>query len=265
MANAFSTAWVIGSIKGLDYDVTITPDGSPPSLENIAGDRYLYVTGGGSLSILGGMVSAMSSAGLGGPAAVLTRDRKVRLSAAGVFSVTWTDATLRDLLGFTGDLAGASSYVAPNVSPLLWSPAKPLLPERSPWQTAGIRTPLAYFSASPSDGSTFVVSHGSRVDQTYSAVNVATARVFTSAELGGEWVALFDQCLARGYSFYVFPSVTEESGSTTTATPSGGLGPYALTPQGRAPSWDYVRSRGFDYVDSRNSIRFSCRVVPEYT
>lgn len=35
-------------------------------------------------------------------------------SDGATFDVTWTDTALRDWLGYTGDLAGANSYVAPN-------------------------------------------------------------------------------------------------------------------------------------------------------
>lgn len=255
----YLTAWIVGSVKGADYDVTIGA-----SAQNVAGDLYLYHPTS-SLSLLGAMVDAMTAAGVAGAAAVLTRDRRVKLSAAGAFSVTWDDTTLRDILGFSGNLAAASSYTAPNVSPLLWSPAKPLRPELSPRGTAGIRSPLAYFTTSPADGSTFVVQHGSRVDQRYTCGMVAIDRVFTSAEAGGEWVRFFDDCAAKGYSFYVYQDVTEESGSTTTATLTGGLGPYAYTPQGRAPAWSYSRSRGFDWCDKRADVSWSCRVVPEYT
>jgi hypothetical protein len=256
---SYLTAWIIGSIKSLDYALTVNA-----SAQTVTGSRYLYHPTL-SLSILGGIVAAMTAAGVAGAAAVLTQDRRVKISAGGTFSITWTDTGLRDLLGFTGNLAAAASYTATNVSPLLWSPAKPLRPELSPRGTAGLRTPLAYYTQSPYDGSTFVVSHGSRVDQRYSCGMVAIDRVFTDDEAGGEWVRFFNDCAAKGYSFYVYQDVTEESGSTTTATLTGGLGPYVLTPQGRAPTWSYARSRGFDWCDKRADIAWACRTVPEYT
>lgn len=257
---SYTTAWVIGSIKNIDLDVTIS--GSP---QNVSGSRYLYYPGGGSLSLLSAMISAMSSAGLAGPAAVLTQDRRVKLSAAGVFTVTWTDSELRDLLGFTGNLAGASTYTATNPSPLLWSPAKPLVPELSPWNTLGNDRPLAYFTMSPSDGSTCVVSHGTRTDQRWSASHVAMDRVHTASELGGEWRTFFLECAAKGYRFHVYPEVTEETGSTTTAAPTGNLGPYVFVPDGRAPIWPFRRSRGFAFADKRADVSFACRDAPEYT
>lgn len=256
----YLTAWLVGSVKGADNDVTIAG-----SAQNIAGDLYRYHPTP-ALSLLGAWLTAATAAGLGAPTAVLTRDRRVKLGNGANFTVTWDDTELRDLLGFTGNLAGASSYTATNVSPLLWSPAKPLRPELSPRGTAGIRTPHNYWTQSPYDGSPFVVAHGSgRVDQRYSCGMVAIDRVFTADEAGGEWVRFFGDVAAKGASFYVYQDVTEESGSATTASLTDGLGPYAYTPQGRAPTWSYARSRGFDWCDKRADVAWSCRVVPEYT
>lgn len=258
---AYSTAWIIGSAKSLDLDITVSA-----SLQNVAGSLYLYHTTS-TLSILGAMVAAMTAAGVAGAAAVLTRDRRVKLSAGGVFSVTWTDIELRDLLGFSqGNLSGASSYIADDVSPLLWSPAKPLVPELSPSDVMGIRRPFNFFTMSPSDGSAFVFSHGSRTDQRYSVQHVAVDRVLTAAGAGGEWATWFEECAAKGSQFYVYPAVTEDPGSTTTATLTGGLGPYVFVPDGMAPSWSYRRSQGRGYqARAPSDITFNCRDAAEYT
>ena len=257
---SYSTAWLVGSVKSLAYYLSVDA-----SLQSVTGSRYLYHPTG-SLSILDAVRAAMVAAGYAGASAVLTRDRRVKLaSGAGNFGITWDSTGLRDLLGFTGDLSGAASYTATNISPLLWSPAKPLRPELSPLGTTGIPRPLSYFTTSPASGETFVVSHGERVDQRFTCGMIAVDRVFTSAKAGGEWIAFFTNCAARGASFYVYPAVTEEAGSGTTASLSGGLGPYAYSPQGRAPSWSYSRSRGMDWCDKRADVDFACRVVPEYS
>lgn len=257
---AYPTAWLIGSVKSLSYAFTVDA-----SLQAVTGSRYLYHSSG-ALSILDAVRLGMVAAGYAGAAAVLTQDRRVKLSSgAGNFAITWDDTNLRDLLGFTGNLSGASSYTAPAVSPLLWSPAKPLSTELSPRGTLGIRRPLAYTTQSPSDGSTFVFSHGTRIDQRYSCASVDTDRVMTSSNAGGEWARWFDEVYAKGYQFYVFLDVTEESGSGTTATLSGGLGPYVCSPSGRAASWQYQRARGLEWTDRRADIAFACRDAPEYS
>jgi hypothetical protein len=61
-----------------------------------------------------------------GATVVLLGSGLVRMAAAGAFSVTWGAATtLRDLLGYTGNLAASTSYTAPGKSALFFSPGKP--------------------------------------------------------------------------------------------------------------------------------------------
>lgn len=257
---SYTTAWIIGSIKGLSYYFSVDA-----GLQSVTGDRYLYHATG-SLSILNAIRAGMVAAGYAGATAVLTRDRRVKLSSgAGNFTITWDSTALRDLLGFTANLSGASSYTATDVSPLLWSPAKPLKPELSPIGTAGIRRPLTYATISPADGSAFAVSHGSRQWQRFTCSHVAIDRVFPADEAPGSWISFFDESAGKLCSFYVYPEVVEEAGSSTTATLADGLGPYVLTPSGRAPSWSYSRSRGFEWCDRRADVDFACHVVPEYS
>lgn len=256
---SIQAAWLIGSEKSMSYSVTIAG-----SAQTISGNYYLY-NATSSLSLLSAWVTAATAAGLASATAVLTQDRKVKIGNGANFTVTWTNTTFRDLLGFTGNLSGASSYTATNTSKLLWSPAKPLRPELSPWGTTGIERPLIFLSQSPNDGSTFAVVHGSRTDQRWSAEMVDTDRVFTSSEAGGEWVTFFATCFSLGYNFLVYRDVTEVDGGTTTATLSNPLGPYVIAPPSRSAGWDYVRSRGFEWVDKRANISISCRDAPEYT
>lgn len=258
---SYTSAWLVGSMRDIDYDVILTGNASTQS---VAGNLYLHHATG-SLSLLAQFAAAMTAATIPNAAAVLTRDRKVQISSSGNFSVQWVDTALRDLLGFTANLAAASTYTAPNVSPLLWSPGKPLQPGLSPLACAGNARPLAYWTASPSDGTPFVVSHGERIDQTWSASYVAISRMQTASEAGGEWVRFFRDCACKGARWMVYPEVTEEPGSTTATTLSNPLGPYVMSPNSRAPSWDYRRSRGFEWLDRRADWQVACRVVPEYT
>ena len=255
----YQTAWIIGSVKDLSYALEVDA-----TVGSVSGSRYLYHPTG-SLSILDAVRLALVAAGYAGAAVVLTRDRRVRISSgAGNVAVTWTDTGLRDLLGFVTDLSGAPNYTATYPSPLLWSPAKPLASELSPRGTYGIRRSLTYMTQSPSDGSTFAFSHGTRTDQRYSCACVDIDRVMTASNLGGEWARFFDEVIAKGFSFYVYLDVTEESGSSTTATLTGGLGPYVVAPDGRAARWAYQRARGFEWTDKRADVVVACRDAPEY-
>lgn len=56
-------------------------------------------------------------------------------SGGGTFAITWIDLDLRDLLGYTGNLSGASTYLATNHARSLWIADCPYLApnEVSPW------------------------------------------------------------------------------------------------------------------------------------
>lgn len=249
-------SWVIGSVRNIAYSVEIND-----VVKNITpGSYYLFHSTLGSLSLLFAMASAI------GGLAEFTRSRRIKLSKGAIFKVEWTDPELAALLGFgPATLDGANSYIAPNVSPLLFSPGKPLLSELSPKHTLGISRPLAYYTMSPSDGSAFVVSHGNRIDQRFSATHVDIDRVYTEDKAGGEWVRWFEECPAKGYQFFVHHDVPEEAGSTTVIAPfPAGLGPYVWVPSGRAPTWDYRRARGFEWTDFLADVSITCRDAPDY-
>jgi hypothetical protein len=111
---------------------TPTIDGTPVNVTAPANGLYLWHSTA-SLSLLDRFVSAMTTAGVAAPDAYITELGYIRLVSSGVFSVTWNLATLtRDLLGFTGDLAGASSYTAPNRSTLLWRAGKRVTSANAP-------------------------------------------------------------------------------------------------------------------------------------
>ena len=51
-----------------------------------------------------------------------TTGRVTFAGSGGNFTVTWTDTALRDLLGFTGNLAGAATYTGTNQARYNWYP-----------------------------------------------------------------------------------------------------------------------------------------------
>lgn len=232
----------------------------------VAAGNYYLQSPVSALTLLAVFRQALLDAGVADATAVLTRSRHVRLTASESFTVEWGAATqLRDLLGFTGDLPNLAAHQATLVSPLLWSPARPSSSMLSPTLTTGMRRPLSYFAVSPSDGSTTVVTHGSRVYQRLTWINVDNARVFTLAELGGEYIKFFETVLAQGCSLYHFPDVVEDAvTSSVSVTLLPYLGPYVLSPANRAATWVYDRSKGFEWTDRRQDIDISLHVVPQY-
>lgn len=128
--------WVLSS-RAIDIDVPIEIDSTPQVLEVSAGGLYLAHTTA-ALNMLQQLYLAMVAAGVASPAAVITKGRRVKLSSSGIFTIDWTSTELRDLLGFSANLSGASSYVAPAQSQLLWSPGRPYSPMLAPLDAVGV-------------------------------------------------------------------------------------------------------------------------------
>jgi hypothetical protein len=257
------SCWIIGSVKDLAAQ-TLTVQGGAQVIT--AGSRYLYSDSAG-LSMLRAVQDALAGAGLVGVGAVLLRNRKVRLSANSNFSVVWpADNVLRNLLGFTGNLAGASTYTAANVSPLLFSPGRTESPQMAPLGVVGHKVLTTYHAISPLDGSASSVTHGStgrRYNQ-FVFNNVPAARYQTADENGGEWVVFFETVCAPAYSFHLWRLVEESDASTSVATLTTSLGPYVLTPERRAVDWKFGRSGGSGWTDANHPLTMTVHQVPEY-
>ena len=252
-----TSSWLVGSAALAAQSVTI--DGTPEAIA--AGTYYLY-DATASLSLLSKMVAAMTAAGVAAAAGVVLLNRKVKLSSSGVFTVTWpADGVLRDLLGFSGNLAAASSYTASAISPLLWSPGKPESPQRSPLGVAGHRVYNTQIGVAE-DGTTFSTTSGYRTIQEYRWTYVHTSRVQTSAEAGGEFARFFSEVLIKA-RWKLYRAIAEDDTSTTAVTWPTAIGPYFMTPDSRAPDWDFNRSSGFEFGDCRNDLALKCHVVPE--
>jgi hypothetical protein len=117
---SFYSAWFIGSIVLREQAFTVNG-----VLVVVAAGTYYLSDPTAGLSLLAAVQAAMLPQAAGATA-VLLGSGKVRLAGAGAFSITWGAATLlRDLLGYTGNLAASTSYTAPGKSALFFSPGKP--------------------------------------------------------------------------------------------------------------------------------------------
>lgn len=250
---AVETCWLIGSTEIAAQTVTI--DGSDETIT--AGEYYLYHATAPSL--LDEMVDAMTSAGVVAPAAEILENRKVKLSSSGTFTVTWpADNILRNYLGFTGNLAAASSYTATNISPLLWSPGRTESPTMSRVGLNG-RTVYNTTIGVGDDGTPCATTHGSRVYNEFWWKNIAGDRYQTSSAAGGEFETFKGEVLVKQYAFGLYRGIDEDDASTTAVTFGSPLGPYAFRPSGRSPDVAGERSRGFALADSRWDV-----TVPVY-
>jgi hypothetical protein len=251
------TCWLIGSVRDLAAQ-TVVINGNNHVIS--AGSRYLYHPTS-TLSLLAQVQAAITADGVAGASAVLLENRKVRISAGASFNLVWpADGVLRDLLGFTINLIGASSYTAPLISKLLWSPARRESPMRAPLGVAGHEVHQVNVSVSPHDGTRSTVLHGSRTFNEFVWKMVATSRVQTSSALGGEYVALWNTVLVQGSLWYLWRNVEEDTAGSDPVTLATSLGPYVS----QETDWPFSRAPGFEWTEVWNPITLPCELQQEY-
>jgi hypothetical protein len=260
-----STVWCVSSRAVTSYAVTI--DGGAQTVTFSLGGGYL-VHPTASLDILARLVVAMTTAGVAAPAAYITEDRHVRLTSSGVFTVTWTDTTFRDLLGFTGNLAAASSYTATNRSPLLWSPGKTENPDRNMLGANRVRLDLSV--AYGTGGRQTVRIEGSPTeDQTFRWAHIPKERVLATppTPIAGEYQYFWRYELCGGQRWILLRGVTEGS-STTTSSSYGSAthqGPYkADLSVSEFRSTPFTRSAGFGLVEAYYDCWIPAVQTPEF-
>ena len=257
------SSWLVGSRPWTGQ--TIAVDGQATNVEAPLGGLYL-VAAQGDLSLLHRLALAMFEAGVVAQVELL-RNRRVRIMAGGVFSTHWgTGVFVRELLGFSEDLEGASSYVAPRVSELLWSPGKTETPKRAPLGALG-----GYefqLSAQQGFGGYQVIrQHGPPiVRNVFEWRFVRAGRYWASASSApGEYAHFFSTTLIEGHRFMLWRKVDEADSSSSAAGLLTSLGPYALDLKSkRARRLVVDRARGFGSVEAYYDVELDALVQPEF-
>jgi hypothetical protein len=254
---AIRTALLVGSIEQLAAQ-SLSIDGFAATV--VQGNYYLQHSTS-TLSLLGRLVAlALSEAGIT-ITATLGRNLRVRLHrAAGNFAITWTSTTLRDLLGFTGNLSGQQTYVATNVSPLVWSPGWPV--------TRQVIDGVAGYDVE--DEVTEVNADGTMVDTDYHNTQVwdewawdsvfhTRVRKATGAQ-GGTWQEFRRVVLRPNHRLQLYEEVIEDSTSTTAIAASDALATYKARqlPSGK-------QERKIAAANTRWNIGLEVIQQPEYS
>lgn len=260
----YRTSWLIGSFQNLpEQPITVTVGGVDHDVAVAAGNYYLHDFDT-DLSLLAALDAALADAGVVA-ATGLRQTRLVKSTSLVTFAIVWgTSTLLRDLLGFTGNLSGQTSYIAQRVSPLLWSPARTETSGLAPLGIRGQAVASVYQSQSPYDGSTENISHGEREYARFNWLNVAIDRVWTRDLLGGEYARWFKEIAVPAARWKLYGPMAESS-SDVPATPlENGLGPYIVSAERRGVNWEYQRSKGLQWTDRRADIEIACHVSPEF-
>ena len=249
---------------------TPTIDGSPTDVTAAAGGLYLWHPTA-SLSLLARVVAAMTTAGVADPEAYITEAGFVRLVSSGIFAITWNLATtLRDLLGFSADLAAASSYTAPNRSTLLWRPGTRLSPERSPRLSHGAY--VADLSVHQgTQGVQTVREEGSETVVQRYGCTVYKSRYWadpSAAEQPGDFTHFWRYELKTGQRVFVAYDATEGTDTAAEIDLSGITlaGPYIadmIAPEMRR--LQFTRAPGFERIDCRYTVAIPVIQTAEFS
>lgn len=254
---SFYSAWFIGSIDLPRSQFTVNG-----VLVEVTAGTYYLTDPTATLSLLAAVAAAMLPQAAGATA-VLLGSGKVRLSAAGAFSVTWGTATvLRDLLGFAAGLAASASYTATIKSDLYFSPGKPALFALSPLGVDGQERYILSQSVSAYSGRAESTSHGARLFQRFTFEKVDFERLRTAGEEGGEFGNWFALVAVRSARWKLYRDAVEDPAATTAFTYDTVHGPYIIT-LGRSAEWDYKRSSGHTWTDYTCDLAIDAHGCPE--
>lgn len=260
---------LVGSYPSLPSQaITITTAGPIAEERTLAaGDYYLY-DDGSSFDLIAALTSVINGHSIVADAVVSILDnRLIQITSSTSFALTWpTDGVLRDLLGFTGNLTTATSHTAANISPLLWSPGKRAT-TGGRFGTDGIPVvDVAWAQSGP--GRVYATSHNLYRRQTLSWRYLLNARVWTTAEANGEFIAFWREVLIKARPFKVWLNLIEGSGSAWDLDGDGdgvlpSAGAYVYQPNGRPVDMPWAREFGFH--ESVHPIEIPCSTTPEFT
>jgi hypothetical protein len=260
--------WLVSSRSWTTQTITINA-----SVQNVAaslGGLYLLHTVA-ALSAIHQLYLALVAAGVTSPAVTITRSRKVKISASGTFSITWgSGTTLRDLLGFTGNLSGAASYVAPLRSTLLWSGAKHAEPTEAPIDATG--SPRVDGSAviGPTGVQTVLQEGDPTITETYRWRRVIKSRFWADPLTGpraGDWRYFWGAEAITSQRIGVLRKVTEgddDDDADADYSASYVLGPYVTNMSGR-DAWNFKMVRSIPTVDRFFELEWSAIVCEEFS
>lgn len=264
MANA--TTVLIGSYPAIPATTLgVTANAVATDLDWVSASLYLsHPTG--SLSILTVLAALIDThAQLVGTAIVVTRSRRVLITNATAFALTWgSDTTLRDLLGYTANLASGTSHLATNVSPLLWAPGKNEFGIGGRMGTSGIPVHDTYAGRS-APGVVVATRNNQWFENRLAWRYVNVDRVEATTATNGTWAVWWDYVASRYRRFWVCRDVTEDSADTTTAmslsTKLPTSGAYIVRHEGQVRR-DYTRT--IERLELFNDVEIEMETALEY-
>ena len=233
--------WLIGSYPSFPaQSIAVIDDVAASEAQSVATGDYYMIHPTASLSLADQVKAAVNAhSNIADCDIEIMASGKIRIWRTGAsnFGITWTNTTVRDVLGFTANLTGSDSYVA-SKSAYWWSANRKASPTMSPLGVVG-KVVSDSVMGSAGDATTRVTENNTYRRNGYFWRYVPVARIWTTAEGGGEWFAFHDAVVRKGRQFYLWPDISEDStDDATTITLASGLGPYKSE---NPKEWDYTR------------------------
>lgn len=260
--------WLVSS-RAWTTTQTITINASDQGIVGSVGGLYLLHTVA-ALSLIHQLYLALVAAGVTSPTVTITRSRKVKIAAAGVFAIYWNGETIRDLLGFEDDLEGASSYVATHRSTLLWSGAKFGEPLEAPIDGTGSPRYDGSATIGPTGVQTVLQEGDPTVTETYRWRRVIKSRFWRDPFTGpqaGDWRHFWAEEAITSAKIIVLRKVTEgddDDDADADYSASYVLGPYVTNMSGR-DAWNFKMVRSIPTVDRFFDLEWSAIVCEEFS
>ena len=259
----FTVDWFVGSITIPQQD--FTANGFACSIA--AGSYYLRHTTA-NLSLLALFATEVEDqAGVGALGVTVKRSRLVADLWDAPVAVVWGGATaLRDLFGYTGDLASATTHTATNISPLLWSPGYPATPTKDIRGSEGYLVPQQVISASDDGSDEFTYHFGEETHQDLEWSHIDPSRLkITGSEAaqGGTFYQFHRQSGMIGRRLLYYQDVVEDAAdSTTDVTWPTQLGPYVLRREARSGDW---YRRNVPNAEVSSPLSLPLKMLSEYS
>lgn len=263
-----TTAWIMGSEPDVpETQIDVTANAVTETLTIPAGDYYMYdsTASNSAVDALETALETHSEIGFGGCTAYLRRDRLPRFQCGLNFTIdSWSDLTIRNILGFTGTEAFAASLQVPSgLSSYLWSPGRCEIPD-APLGSQGLPYHDTAVGMSGDAVVTATTNNSGRKNR-FLFRRVMNTRVMLANETAGQYVSFWDAVQRRFYRWKLYRDITEEdtAADDTAAVLSGEiLGPYKWLRQPGVMDFEYRRE--ISRLELFNTVEIPALLVDEY-
>jgi hypothetical protein len=225
------TNWLVGSVR-LASNATLVVNASNRTVD--AGTYYLR-DATSSLSLIAELQTEIAAV-VPGSTVYISRDRKLRISSGGGALTLTVPAALQAVTGLPGSPTPSTLIVADAPSTLLWSPTWRGTPQGVPLGVDAREIDDAVQTISPTGATVRTTVHATQSVNAWAWPAVPQERVWTTGELGGEFVRFAEDVLRTGRRWKFYDSIDEDDASATAVTWTTAQGPY-ITPIRDAVDW----------------------------